>query len=166
MSKTKLSDPVDLSLYSYAVQRRRRVAQDFSVDAIDPYTGKKVGSPVRQEFAAEADIHNILKRTALNGGILPEVNRPQYGDFSSAPSYEEALNLVVQAEDAFYSLDAEIRDRFHNNPSVMLKFLDDPKNYDEAVKLGIVSRPVPKPEPEPQKVVIVNSEPQGGSKKD
>ena len=35
-------------------------------------------------------------------------------------------------------MSAEIRDRFKNDPNAMIAFLDDVRNRDEAIKLGMV----------------------------
>jgi phage internal scaffolding protein len=51
----------------------------------------------------------------------------------------------MDAQYQFDQLPALIRDRFHNDPQEMLAFLNDPNNYDEAIKLGLVNPP-PAPE--------------------
>lgn len=87
----------------------------------------------------ECDINCIIAR-ASNFADISHVNRrvAQYGDFSNVPSYMDALGLVNRANGMFMSLDAKIRERFSNDPSRMIAFLQDVSNYDEAVKLGLV----------------------------
>ena len=47
-------------------------------------------------------------------------------------------------------LPAQMRSRFNNDPAELLKFIKDPANLDEAVKLGIlVKKEAPKGDPVP-----------------
>lgn len=97
-------------------------------------------SMTKQSFKEECDINCIIERARL-GQDMSSVVRDrvaQYGDFTNVPSFQEALNLVNRANGMFMSLDASIRERFANDPSRMIAFLQDVKNYDEAVKLGLV----------------------------
>ena len=52
------------------------------------------------------------------------------------------MNIIIQAQDQFASLPANIRDRFANSPEKYLAFLADSANKEEAVKLGLVNAPV------------------------
>lgn len=104
-------------------------------------------SVVRQEFAFDSDINNILKRYATTGWLVdpssPRNDRkPTYDDWSKAPSYQDSLDIVIKAEEKFDALPVQIRQRFNYNPQALLNFLADPKNYDEAVALRLIS---PKP---------------------
>lgn len=97
-------------------------------------------SMTKQSFAEECDINEILRRAKngqdISGSVIDRVAR--YGDFSNVPSYQEALNLVKNANGMFMSLDAHVRERFNNDPVKMIAFLQNADNYDEAVKLGLV----------------------------
>lgn len=103
----------------------------------------------RQSFKEEADINTIVNRF-MKTGVLPQaVNLPRYGDFSEAMDYHSALNLIMQADDAFMELPAELRARFENDPGQLLEFLQDEANRPEAEKLGLVApQVVPVSEPE------------------
>lgn len=103
-------------------------------------------SLTQQNFAAECDINMIVKRAAA-GGELTHVNpRPgQYGDFSNIPDYREAFEVVKRANALFMGMDWQVRERFGNDPQRMVQFLQDPKNRDEAIKLGLVKAPEPSP---------------------
>lgn len=95
-------------------------------------------SRAKQEFKAECDINTIMAKYAKTG-LLEHVNRyqGQYGDFSEVVDYQEALNLVSQAQEAFQSLPASIRTRFENDPGKYLAFVQDPANSAELVKMGL-----------------------------
>lgn len=111
-------------------------------DVADRPWSIKVFSPsmTKQSFAEECDINCILERARQGMDISSAVNNrvALYGDFTSVPSYQDALDLVNRANGMFMSLDATVRERFANDPSRMIAFLQDVRNYDEAVKLGLV----------------------------
>jgi hypothetical protein len=64
----------------------------------------------------------------------------QYGDFTGIGSYQDALNRVISADAAFMDLPSAIRARFGNDPQQLLNFVQDDANYDEAVKIGLISK--------------------------
>ena len=97
----------------------------------------------QQQFREETDI-NFIVRNFLRTGQLPVVSAQGiYGDFLNAPdSFHEAKQRLIDAEDAFFDLPADIRARFKNDPGALLEFLQDPKNLDEGVTLGLFNKPV------------------------
>lgn len=100
-------------------------------------------SPTQQSAKDECDINFIVER-AKRGADISHLNRgvPMYGDFTELPTdLRDCLNIVRKADEAFMSLDAQVRKRFDNDPSKMMDFLKDPANRDEAIKLGLVSAP-------------------------
>lgn len=93
-----------------------------------------------QQYKESSDINNIVNHYLKTGEIHSRNSRPgQYMDVSSAPDYQNALNIVISANAAFDALDAQIRKRFQNDPTQLLQFLSDPKNKDEAQKLGLIT---------------------------
>jgi len=93
-----------------------------------------------QSQAAEADVNNVMKRY-MQTGVLPGVNvAATYGDFADVPSYQDALNLVINAQHQFNSLDAYQRKKFENDPAQFLAFATDPKNAEELIKLGLATQ--------------------------
>lgn len=119
----------------------------------------------QQHFQEQCNINTIVEK-ARKTGLLSHVNSriPQYADVSKIPDYMQAMEIIIKADNAFYSLDAKTRERFANDPANMVEFLRDPKNYDDAVKLGLVEKPK-EPVPEViQKVRIVPDESNEGQK--
>ena len=47
---------------------------------------------------------------------MPVSRVPQFGDYSDMPSYQEAQNVIVAANNAFGHLSSKIRERFGNDP--------------------------------------------------
>jgi len=92
---------------------------------------------------------NILVERFAKSGVIPNGNAgtPTYGDFSELPSYQESLNVVLSAQNAFMSLDAKIRKEFDNDPGKFLAFVDDPANADALIKMGLREAPPPAPTP-------------------
>jgi phage internal scaffolding protein len=80
-----------------------------------------------------------------------------YGDFSSVPDYQEAMNTVIHAQDQFNALPANIRKEFDHDPEKMLAFCSDPTNLEKMRELGL-AKPEEK-QAEPQKVEVVNPSP-------
>ena len=67
---------------------------------------------------------------------------------TDAPSYQEALQTVINAERAFEEVPAKIRERFNHDPALMMEFLSQKENDEEAIKLGLKIKPQP-PAPDP-----------------
>lgn len=110
----------------------------------------------QQSSKEECDINFIVERV-LRGADISMFSRssaPMYGDFTSLPDYRESLLMVTKARDMFMSLDAKVRFRFHNDPALLLDFLADDSNRDEAMKLGLL-KPVDSPPVSGAKVVDV-----------
>lgn len=114
-----------------------KVGLDFSddIDIVD------------QSGADEADINNIVSRYHKTG-VLPGIDAPQvFADVSDSLSYQEALQTVITAEAQFMALDATTRKKFDNNPAEFLAFVDDPRNAQELVQMGLATLAPSTPSP-------------------
>lgn len=123
--------------------------------SVDPDTGEELVSLTKQSFAEECDINVIMKRMAATGvdPFFDNRARGQFSDASSVVEFADAMNIVIKAEYEFSQLPAAIRDRFGNDPALLLKWLDDGVNFDEAVELGIIDAPPPPEDPIQVRVV-------------
>lgn len=94
-----------------------------------------------QSEQKNCDINYVMQRYR-NDGIILHLNHrtPTYGDFSAAPDFQTARNLVIEAEQSFLALPSHIRNRFQNDPGQFLDFMHDPANKDEIARMGL-SRP-------------------------
>lgn len=115
-------------------------------------TGAKPGivfsdpSATLQSFKDDADINCIIARYENTGVLvdpsIPVSRTPQFGDYSDMPSYQEAQNVIVAANNAFNSLSSKIRERFGNDPAAYFQFVQSLKEgseeYAEAIDLGII----------------------------
>ena len=98
-----------------------------------------------QSAEEEANINTIVRRFGISGELPNKVAMPVSGDFTNIPDFHTAMNLVRQAQEEFVRVPAEIRARFNNDPGRFMAFFDDPVNYDEALKLGLVNVRPPVP---------------------
>lgn len=102
-----------------------------------------------QSAAQAADINAMAERHLkgpnrlgpMVGNPLGAPRQPRFMDLSSADSYHDMLNKVSRIDSIFASLPSRLRTRFRNNPELLLRFVEDPANAREAVKLGLISDP-------------------------
>jgi len=104
-------------------------------------------SMTQQQFKDECDVNHIMKKYITTGEIH-HLNRKQgvYADMSEIKDYQGMLHTVMEAQEAFQSLPADVREKFKNDPSKLIEFVQDPKNYDEGVKLGLYEKKLIQPE--------------------
>lgn len=111
-------------------------------------------SLTQQHFKDECDINHIMRRYRETGFLTDPLAqptaKPMFGDFSTAFDFHEAQNTIARANEAFAALPSSVRKRFANDPGAFLAFMEDERNIDEAVRLGLVEKPpVPQPTPTP-----------------
>lgn len=113
-------------------------------------------SLAKQAMRDECDINNIVKRFEKTG-VIEHVNsvQGQYGDFVAVQTYQESLNQVLAAQEAFMSLPSSIRARFENDPEKFFEFATNEANTDELIQMGLVEPPEAVQEPEEDAVASV-----------
>jgi phage internal scaffolding protein len=123
-------------------KKRAKAGRRPTVDCSKDAKGNDLPSRTKQEFKDECDINNIVKRYKKTGVITHYKNtNGVYGDFSNPVDYQTALNSIMEANDMFMELNAELRKKFDNDPKKLIEFINDEKNRDEAIKLGIIEKP-------------------------
>ncbi|AXH78009.1 MAG: internal scaffolding protein [Microviridae sp.] len=123
----------------YNIREKQKIYQreDGSI-AVETVFDAEDESVTQQQFKDDCDINNIMKKYTQTGEFSHlNPNKGQYLDLVGLPDYQTALHTVIQAEESFMTVPAEIRKKFDNDPSQFIKFLSDEKNNDEAVKLGL-----------------------------
>lgn len=98
-------------------------------------------SRTKSDFKRECDINEIVERARKFGGIPPPTSAPQWADVSSLGDFLQCQMKVKNAESLFAALPAKVRAKFENSPAQCLAFLADPRNREEAVKMGLVNPP-------------------------
>lgn len=127
---------------------------DHDGSITDPVTGEVSHPPslTKQSFRDQCDINNILKQYKVTGQIQhisANAARGVYDDLPSDLDFQDALNLVLEAEKSFATLPSRVRARFSNDPQEFLAFSADPANAGELVELGLAQR---RPDPEPEQI--------------
>lgn len=153
-----------VKVVSFYRPHKRLFANLGEVEVYDKKTGevRKIPMPsmTKQEFKPEVDINNIVKQfkphhmaAMLQANLLSGA----YQDLPDDYDYQAALDLVRQAETAFMTVPAKIRDRFGQDPAAFLAFVSNPDNLDEVRQMGL-AKPLQEP-PAPIKVEVTNPEP-------
>lgn len=105
----------------------------------------------QQQFKDECDINTIVDQYQAH---IPLPTPPMFGDFAQVADFTAAQFILLEAQSHFAALPAKVRSRFANDPAQLLAFVNDPKNADEAIALGIAQKkPTPPPAPVQQVVV-------------
>ena len=126
-------------------------------DARDTFEGDRVithnndASLTEQHFAKDADINEIMRRYGVTDGAIPPavLDPKHFGDFSDVPDFRQSLDAVRNAQEHFAALPASLRQRFGNDPVELWKFVTDPANLEESIKLGLLKRVAAPPAPAP-----------------
>ncbi len=106
-------------------------------------------SLTQQQFADEADINYLYSKYQDTGFFYDPFTtptsgaEPKYGDFSGFDysDFMASQNMLVEATRRFEALPLDIRKRFNYDPAALLEFVQDSKNRDEAIRLGLISVP-------------------------
>ena len=115
-------------------------------------------SQTEQQFKDDADANHIMAKYLKDPTYDPFIKKTGiYADVSQVPDLAQALETVTQAQASFDALPSDLRAKFGNSPVQMVEFLRDPKNTEEAIKLGLVNKP--EEPPKPVKVEITNPTP-------
>ena len=118
-------DVVTVSVYSW----KHRFISDVGGESL-----------TEQHHKDDCDIHTILRRFVATG-VLPVLDSsPVYGDFSNVQSYQEAQNLIARINEYFKSLPSRFRERFGNDISKFIDFVNDPSNRKECQELGLIEK--------------------------
>ena len=100
-----------------------------------------------QHHSEECDVNNILA-TYMKTGVLPPIDpNAQYGDLSEF-DYQSLQNQIANAHSLFEQLPENVRFRFGNEPHRFLNFVQDERNHDELIQIGLANAPASLPEDE------------------
>lgn len=100
-------------------------------------------SMTKQSFERASNVNNIMKK-AVESGMPPTtgIGNPlarremHFGEMTSVDLHE-AMNKVMDTENQFRALPSRVRSRF-KNAYQLLRWLEDPRNEAEAVRLGLI----------------------------
>lgn len=119
-------------LYSALDGYEKQRSDDSKLYFIEP-------SLTQQQFKEEANANWVMEQFARTGDIsILQKSNPRYGDFTGVADYQESLNIVMAAQDAFMSLPANLRKKFNNDPAEYVAFVSDEANREEMKNLGML----------------------------
>lgn len=99
-------------------------------------------SRTQQCFKDDCNINNILKRWRKTGVLEHVRDDPGYfSDVTAYTDYRDALHVVMEAEQRFNDLPADLRKRFGNDPAAFVDFVSNPENFKEMQDLGLAKPP-------------------------
>lgn len=110
-----------------------------------------------QHHSEECDVNNILA-TYMKTGVLPPIDHDaQYGDLSDF-DYQSMQNQIANANSLFEQLPDNVKHKFGNEPHRFLNFVQDERNYDELVEMGLANN-VPTASPEDEALPVTDAAP-------
>lgn len=125
----------------YDYEARARVAPRVHFDDKNPSDR----SMTKQADKDSADINKIMARFEKTG-TLPDtlgiMREPRYGDFTAVKDYHATLSAIRDVERWFGAFPAAFRNRFDNDIQKFINFMEDSKNDEECVKLGLKDQSV------------------------
>ena len=114
---------------------------------LPPNPGYKNDDPsmTQQQFKDEADINNIMARYQKTGVLVDPLTqstrKPMFDDFSELGDFRDHQQAVIDAQEMFMQLPSRLRARFGNDPAELFQWLSNSANKDEAIELGLMSKP-------------------------
>lgn len=99
-------------------------------------------SMTQQEFKEECDVNNILKRYKQTGNLeLLNRTNGKFLDVSDSGTYQEAMNIVVQAQQTFDQLPSDLRKKLANDPTRLLEIVEQAElGNEDATKFLIANK--------------------------
>lgn len=95
-----------------------------------------------QSEREKTNINKIMAKYQQTGHIPQVVAKPIYADLTvTAQSFQEAMNVVQNANMHFEMLPALIRKQFDNDPVQFLQFVQNPENKEKCQEMGLFERP-------------------------
>jgi hypothetical protein len=103
---------------------------------IDCSVGK---SKVRQDMGT--DVNKIMDTYRRTGQTPAPLDMGQFKDVSNIGTYQELHQRDIMARREFSRLSADIQKKFHYSIDELVKFVDNPDNFEECIKLGLFPAP-------------------------
>jgi phage internal scaffolding protein len=123
-----------------------------------PVTIKCDDGLTEQHHSEQCDVNTILA-TYMKTGVLPPIDtNARYGDLSDF-DYQSMQNQIANANSLFEQLPENVRHKFGNEPYRFLNFVQDEKNYDELVEMGLANNPLPA-SPEDEALPVTDAAPE------
>lgn len=93
-----------------------------------------------QQHRDEVDINRMMARYLRTGELPPPREGFTFGDFSQVGTFQEGLQLLRAAQEAFDLLPAAERERHGHNAAVFADWVTNPENAEEARRRGLLPK--------------------------
>lgn len=114
----------------------------------------------KQEFKESTDVNNIMKRY-VKTGILPVCQQAAiYGDYTDVPSYQDAMQTVILAQEQFERLPSDLRKKLDHDPEKFLAWVEKAEDK-ELVKYGLMDKKDLTDDTMPDKQGVDSPQPEG-----
>lgn len=104
-------------------------------------------SMVRQSFADECDINQIVARYANSGQLPPADGELVYGDVSEIQDYKSCMDFVFKTKERLKDLPDAARELYAADPLGYFNNLNGAKDRNDLVALGLLEAKPPVEEP-------------------
>lgn len=123
-------------------QVRTKFNYDRNAASNDSAPEQAEDGKTQQNFLEETDINTIVNSFLKTGQMPENLKLPQYIDYEGVFDFQSAMNTMMEAEESFMSMPAQVRAQFDNDPQRFLEFCSNESNRPELEKLGLL-RPKP-----------------------
>jgi hypothetical protein len=124
-----------------AVPERIFVRHPYNYDTAEVSQQTGLSCPeetlTQQHQAKEADINYIVQQFGVTGMLPNSVNLPTYQDFDAVFDYQQAQNLIIEANAEFLKLPSEARAAFNHDPGQLISYLENNPDPQMLLDLGI-----------------------------
>lgn len=105
---------------------------------------QKLPSRAQEHYQNDQNVNHIMAKYRKTGdaSLLLKV-KTEYGTFENFEGLSKHVSKLARAEEAFAALPQSIQKQFNWQPGEMLEFIDDPKNKEAAIKMGLFTAPKP-----------------------
>lgn len=101
-------------------------------------------SQTQQSAEAAANINTIMSRYRQTGVIagppgrsIGQPRKPFFGDFVGL-DFRSMMDTIIDVKNRFMTLPPRLRARFGGDPAQVIRFVEDPQNRSEALKMGLL----------------------------
>lgn len=140
-----------------SMQRKEVTSKLYSAGGprLEVVSNTRGASMTRQEFLDECDVNVIMERYERTLVLPVPVGdvQPRYFDAVGVPDLQEAMQIMMDANEAFMSLPAKVRREFDNDAIKFVEFAGKAENIERMREWGLA--PYPEPEAAPMRVEVV-----------
>lgn len=111
-----------------------------------------------QNHKDEADVNMIIRKHGVDlVQKTAQLQAPNMRfDDVTGNDFQEAMQIVANAQQSFEAMPSDIRKQFNNSPAEFLDFVQNPDNNDKLISMGLAEAPPEVLKPQPQEVIVID----------